>query len=145
MIRNNAKSTSPKTGGKCGKLIAALMSADVGLMTAIEQRLTAAFGVIEQASALFPVTYTDYYAPEMGAQLQKKFLSFAEMIDVARLPEIKNFTNALEAEFALNGKRQINIDPGYVTHAQMVLATTKDYSHRIYLGEGIYEIGRAHV
>ena len=138
MIRKDAKSTSPKTGDKCGKLIAALMSADIGLMNVIEQQLSEEFGVIESVSDLFPFTYTDYYTPEMGAQLQKKFLSFAEMIDVARLPAIKHLTNAVEAEFALDGKRRINIDPGYVTHAQMVLATTKDYSHRIYLGQGIY-------
>lgn len=138
MIKKNAKSTFPTACVKCGKLIAALMASDIALMSVIEQRLTAKFGAIERGSDLFPFLYTDYYTPEMGASLQKKFISFVEMIDIARLPEIKNFTNTVEEEYAIENKRRINIDPGYVTHAQMVLATTKDYSHRIYLGQGIY-------
>ena len=60
------------------------------------------------------------------------------MAIIGNLPDIKNFTNEVEQQFANAGKRRINIDPGYVTHAQMVLATTKDYTHRIYLGKGIY-------
>jgi len=138
MTRKNEKSTSQKESGKLGKLIAALMSSDLALMRAIEGRLSEKFGAIDLVSDLFPFDYTNYYTPEMGTQLQKKFISFDEMLAIEHLPEIKNLTNAVEQEYAIDGKRRINIDPGYVTHAQMVLATTKDYSHRIYLGYGIY-------
>jgi hypothetical protein len=123
---------------KLGKLIAALMSSDIGLITEIEQRLAERFGKIDLVSDLFPFDYTDYYTEEMGGNLQKKFISFAEMVAIESLPDIKNLTNEVEQRYALDEKRRINIDPGYVTHAQMVLATTKDYTHRIYLGKGIY-------
>ena len=138
MTRKNAKSTSQKESGKFGKLIAALMSSNLALMNKIEGRLSEKFGAIDLASDLFPFDYTEYYTEEMGKNLQKKFISFDKMIAIENLPDIKNFTNAVEQEYALDGNRRINIDPGYVTHVQMVLATTKDYSHRIYLGQGIY-------
>jgi hypothetical protein len=107
-------------------------------MHEIEQRLSEKFGKCDLQSELFPFDFSDYYTPEMGKDLQKKFLSFAEMILLETLPQIKHFTNDVEQQYARHDKRRINIDPGYVTHAQMVLATTKDYSHRIYLGKGIH-------
>jgi hypothetical protein len=107
-------------------------------MNEVEQRLSKKFGEIDLVSDLFPFDYTDYYTQEMGGNLQKKFISFSEMVTIETLPDIKNFTNAVEQQYANDGKRRINIDPGYVTHAQMVLATTKPYTHRIYLGKGIY-------
>lgn len=123
---------------KYGKLIAALMAADVEFMQEIERQLTEEFGVIDLRSPVFPFHFTEYYTPEMGGGLQKQFISFAEPIQLEHLPEIKLLTNDLEMQFAIGEKRRINIDPGYVTHAQMVLATTKDYSHRVYLGKGIH-------
>ncbi|MBD3309328.1 DUF4416 family protein [candidate division KSB3 bacterium] len=124
---------------KYGKLIAALTASDPELMQTIERQIAARFGDCELASQCFSFdAFTDYYAPEMGTHLHKKFISFAEMIRLDELPELKHWTNALEQRYAVNRRRRINIDPGYVTHAQMVLATTKAYSHRIYLGKGIY-------
>jgi len=107
-------------------------------MNEIERRLSENFGEIDLMSDLFPFDYTDYYTKEMGGDLQKKFISFYEMVVIENLPDVKNFTNEVEQQFASGEKRRINIDPGYVTHAQMVLATTKDYTHRIYLGKEIY-------
>jgi hypothetical protein len=114
------------------------MSSDTTLMNEIERRLSEKFGEIDLASDLFSFNYTDYYTQEMGGNLQKKFISFSEMVMIETLPDIKNFTNDVEQQHTDDGKRRINIDPGYVTHAQMVLATTKPYTHRIYLGKGIY-------
>ena len=34
--------------------------------------------------------------------------------------------------------RPLNLDPGYITPAKLVLASTKDHAHRIYLRDGIY-------
>lgn len=138
MTKRKEKSTSQKECDKLGKLIVALMSSDCVLLNTIERRLSDKFGDIDLMSDLFPFDYTNYYTKEMGGALQKKFLSFYEMIFIENLPNIKNFTNDVEQQYALEGKRCINIDPGYVTHAQMVLATTKDYTHRIYLGKGVY-------
>lgn len=120
-------------------MIAALMSAEPALLDELTQRLTRLYGPLELRSA--PYLFDDfsaYYTPEMGAGQQKQFLSFAPMIAVEHLPELKLTTNAIEQEYALDGQRRINIDPGYVTHAQMVLATTKAFAHRIYMGQGIF-------
>lgn len=139
MTKSNAPFTSRKPCFREGKLIAALMSSEQDLIAELEQRLCEMFGPLELTSACYRFdAYSDYYAKEMGTQLQKKFISFADMIDVGRLPDIKHTTNALEQRYLIDGKRRINIDPGYVTHAQMVLATTKAYSHRIYLGQCIF-------
>jgi hypothetical protein len=138
MTKKREKSRSQKECDKPGKLIVALMSPDIALMKVIEGRLSDKFGDIDLRSDPFPFDHTDYYTKEIGGDLQKKFLSFYEMIPVESLPNIKNFTNEVEQQYAIEGKRRVNIDPGYVTHAQMVLATTKDYTHRIYLGKGVY-------
>jgi len=82
--------------------------------------------------------FTDYYEPEMGAGLSKFFIAFKNLQDPGLLPACKIKSNRLEEQFCLNGKRQVNLDPGYVTEAKVVLATTKDYSHRIYLTKGIF-------
>jgi hypothetical protein len=138
MIKTKEKFLSRISSVNPVKLIAALMASDVVLIGEVEQHLTEQFGVIDLASDLFLFDYTDYYTAEMGAKLQKKFLSFAELIPIESLPDIKHATTAIEEQYAVDDNRRINIDPGYVTYTQMVLATTKDYTHRIYLGKGIY-------
>ena len=82
--------------------------------------------------------FSSYYNPEMGQNLKRLWISFEKLFFSSELASIKVFTNSLEDSFAVNCKRQINIDPGYITPANVVLATTKDYSHRIYLDKGIY-------
>jgi hypothetical protein len=60
------------------------------------------------------------------------------VIDPETLADIKVKTNEIEDSFSVNGKRQINLDPGYLTLAKIVLASTKNYAHRVYLRKGIY-------
>jgi len=74
----------------------------------------------------------------MGKDLKRKFISFQKLIPPPRISEIKLFTNGIEKRFAKVNKRRINIDPGYLNSAKLVLATTKDFSHRIYLRKGIF-------
>ena len=105
---------------------------------AIEKRL----GPIEQDSGLFPWNSSSYYAEEMGEALYRRFLSFKKLIDPDGLAEIKRWTNDLEKEVASKGPwrvaRPVNLDPGYISLAKLVLASTKDYSHRLPIGKGIY-------
>ncbi len=105
-------------------------------------QLTGEFGPLAFQSDVFDFTMTDYYAAEMGENLKKRFCCFERPIELGRLPDIKLFTNEIEMDFACgdddNPLRSVNIDPGYVTLSKLVLATTKDYSHRIYIGKGIY-------
>ena len=82
--------------------------------------------------------FTDYYKTEMGINLNKCFISNKVLDEISRLPWYKINSNLIEAEFLRNSKRQVNLDPGYITEAKLVLATTKDYSHRLYLSDGIF-------
>jgi hypothetical protein len=96
------------------------------------------FGEIDLVSGEIPFDFSNYYNPEMENNLRRFWISFENLIFTSELADIKIFTNSVENNFAVNNKRKINIDPGYVTPANIVLATTKDFSHRIYLSKGIY-------
>jgi hypothetical protein len=106
------------------------------------QRCAQIHGPIGLASDAFDFTETDYYTATMGTGLKKQFLAFERLIDPAALAEIKRSTNQWEAEYTAFGRhiepRPLNLDPGYITPAKLVLASTKDHSHRIYLGDGIF-------
>lgn len=120
------------------KLVIGLLLARQDLFAALAGELEAAFGCVDLASAWMPFDYTTYYAKEMGSSLSRRVLAFRALMDQERLPEIKSTTNAIECAHALDGRRQVNIDPGYLLLERFVLATGKNYSHRIYLGQGIY-------
>jgi hypothetical protein len=101
--------------------------------------LSEEFGETDLHSPVFDFdVFTDYYEPEMGSGLRKFFIAFKNLQDPGLLPAYKIKSNRLEKQFRFSGKRQVNLDPGYVTEAKVVLATTKDYSHRIYLDQGIF-------
>ena len=85
-----------------------------------------------------PWNHTHYYDDELGTPIFRKLLFFRKQFDPLCLPDIKLETNDLEASYVIEGKRKINIDPGYLMRSRVVLASAKDYSHRIYLGKGIY-------
>ena len=96
------------------------------------------FGKIDFQSQILPFTHTDYYAKEFGKDLKRRFISFKDLILPEDLPKIKIATNRIEQKLSCRQSRLINIDPGYVDLVKLVLASTKDYKHRIYLSEGIY-------
>jgi len=81
---------------------------------------------------------SSYYEPEMGTGLLKFLVSFAQLVPQERLAHVKRETNELERDWAEAHGRVYNLDPGIITHYSVVLATTKGYAHRIYLGAGIY-------
>ena len=106
------------------------------------QRAEAAWGPLGLASERFVFDATDYYEPAMGAGLEKCFFAFQRLIDPGTLAELKHATNAWEREYAESAAhaepRPLKLDPGYVTPAKLVLASTKDHAHRIYLARGIF-------
>ena len=107
-------------------------------LTALNQ-LEKKFGRIEFESETFPFDHSDYYRKEMGADLNRSFVSFTSSIAQEMLREIKIFTVKLEKKFLNDsGGRAVNIDPGTISLANLVLASTKDYAHRIYLGGEIF-------
>jgi len=107
-----------------------------------ERRGCDEFGSLRLKSEAFDFTETDYYQETMGTDLKKQFLTFDALVDPGTLPQIKRLTNAWEQDYAQQyahvETRPLNLDPGYLTLAKLVLASTKDHAHRIYLDQGIY-------
>jgi len=110
-------------------------------LSEVEQRLTSRYGAIDHRSPVIPFDFTDYYAPEMGDAIDRVFFSFERLIEADQLAEIKRQTNALEDDMRPlyeAVKRPVNLDPGYIEHSKVILASTKNFYHRIYLGSGIF-------
>lgn len=124
------------------KLICGIIAADAGMADQARAELEKRYGRIDIEAGPFPFDSTDYYVEEMGSDLERWFVSFEGMIDPGHLVDIKRETNAIEIRFTAIDRgalrRRVNLDPGYVTPAKLVLATTKDFAHRVYLGQGIY-------
>lgn len=99
--------------------------------------LTEAFGPVLAESQPRPWK-SDYYRDELGWPITRRFVFFENPVSQDRLPDIKLKTIEMEAALSSGRGRSINLDPGYLTLAKVVLASTKDYSHRIYLGKGIF-------
>lgn len=100
--------------------------------------LTKRFGGLSYESGALPWEHSEYYRDEIGWPIKRRFLSFRDLIDPGEISDIKLITNSIESDLSVEGRRSINLDPGYVTLSKVVLATTKNYCHRIYLGGGIY-------
>jgi hypothetical protein len=123
------------------KLVCGIISAADEHFSEAEARLEALHGPIDLRSPAFDFSLTDYYEPQMGVGLKRKFLSFANLIDPARLAAIKIETNTLEEKIRSDlglDFRAVNIDPGIVTPAALIMATAKDFAHRVPLRHGIY-------
>jgi hypothetical protein len=138
------------------KLFVGMLAAKTEWFAAAEGMLVARYGAVDLASAEMPFNWTDYYRDEMGEGLRRKFVSFERLIAPDEIIDVKHATNAMEkgvrsllpvgpegcsaqkASDPFFPKRPVNLDPGYLSLSKVVLATTKDYSHRLYLGRGIY-------
>jgi len=123
------------------KLICGIIASEERLFSEAEKRLASLYGNVDSRSPRIAFNLTAYYESQMGAGLHREFLSFAALIDPSRLSEIKIRTNILESEISADcgeGRRAVNLDPGYLTPAALIMATAKDFSHRIPLSDGIY-------
>lgn len=120
------------------KLVIGLLLNDKALFDQVAQDLAHAYGAIDLISPWMGFEYTDYYAKEMGKPLYRRMLVFVQLIEQLELAAIKAHTNRIEHKYAESGRRRVNIDPGYLLYERFVLATGKNYSHRIYIGQGIY-------
>lgn len=141
------------------KLFVGMLAARPEWLDEAEKLLAERYGPVDVTSPVIPFDRTDYYREEMGTALKRKFISFDRLIAPDDLIDIKRTTNEIENDFAQAVKkretgdcppgavkgtvpcfplRPVNLDPGYLDLSKVVLATTKDYSHRLYLGRGIY-------
>src|ERR1041385_705526 len=123
------------------KLFVGVLVSDRTLIPTVRDRLSELYGAIDHESPVIPFDFTDYYATEMGDLIDRVFFSFERLIEGDHLPEIKHRTNSIEEAVAQSvdrPKRPVNLDPGYIEHAKVILASTKNFYHRIYLGRGIF-------
>ena len=123
---------------KPAKLVIGFFLKQKQLLDELADDLCARFGAVDIISGWLPFDFTTYYAAELGAPLFRRLFSFEKLIQQDELAKIKLSTNQLEHNYTQNGKRRVNIDPGYMLHERFVLASGKNFSHRIYLDEGIY-------
>jgi hypothetical protein len=123
------------------KLFVGILSSIPQLVPQVEKRLMEAFGPIELRSPPYPFELTQYYSEEMGSPVQRWFIGFSNLIKPDQIAAIKVQTNRMESEIAAmccQVPRPVNLDPGYMELAKIILVSTKNFYHRILIGEGIY-------
>lgn len=124
--------------------IVAMLAGNPAHFEAARKPLETLLGPVELESEIYPFEKTGYYTPSMGPGLLRRFFVFENLLDPAGLVDWKLATNALEETLkpALRQggvpERPINLDAGYLTGAKLVLASTKDFAHRLYLRDGIF-------
>src|SRR5262245_14062501 len=124
------------------KYFVGLLSADIAVLNSVETDLATIFGAIDARSELLPWNLTKFYESEMGAGLLRRFVSFSQLDSPGNLARIKLQTQDVEQQYRSCGPRRsgrkVNIDPGYLDAGKLVLASTKNAGHRIFLQSGIY-------
>jgi hypothetical protein len=123
------------------KLFVGVLTSIPEILPAAEERLSAFYGTIDSRSQPYPFDWTRYYDKNMGHPIYRYFLSFENLITPGSIADIKTATNELELFFAYEWTgipRPINLDPGYIEESKLVLASTKNFYHRIHISRGIY-------
>jgi len=123
-------------------LLVAVFSRHEAAIDWARRRAEETWGAVKFESPRFIFDDTDYYQPTMGSEIQKRFFVFDNDFQQDSLAEVKLLTNRWEEEYAEEAghdeSRPLNLDPGYLCLGKLVLASTKDHAHRIYLSGGIY-------
>jgi hypothetical protein len=120
------------------KIFMSLISSQNELICQASQSVGEYLGKIDLMTERLPFDFTSYYEEEMGKGLFRRFVFFEEVASPERVSSIKGVTDRIEEGFRCAAGRKVNIDPGYLNLNQVILATHKDYSHRIYLRDGVY-------
>ncbi len=124
------------------QLIAGLIAHPAEGFDRARAALSDAWGPVDMESPVWPFDFTDYYEDEMGAGLLRQFVAFERLIPPDGLHRSKLLSNDIEARIAADSPsgvaRPVNIDPGYLCHSKLVLFSTKDFSHRIYIADSIF-------
>ncbi len=129
-----AKPSSPEPA----LLFAGILYHDTSYLEKAKDTLLKLFGPALKETPSFDWDHSDYYREEIGGPIKKTYLFFKKLISPEEIVDIKLKTNDIENSLSVNGKRKVNLDPGYLTRSKIVLATQKNYSHRLYLSKGIY-------
>ncbi len=121
-----------------GKIILGVLTRQIEDLPSCLRLLKDHWGEEEARSEIIPFNFTNYYEKEMGKELSRLWISFTKPFPVAEMVELKILTTAVEKSFLKNGARIFNLDPGIITLTNLCLLTHKNYSHRIYLGKGVF-------
>ncbi|MDW7680082.1 MAG: DUF4416 family protein [bacterium] len=120
------------------KLICGVLFTNSELLIAAKKMMVEKYGEIDFESHAFRFDVSEYYRPEMGWPIDRLFWSFEKLINPGELAQIKIDSNAIEESLAVDGKRQVNLDVGYLDYDKIVLASAKYNWQKIYLDLGIY-------
>lgn len=124
------------------KLVIGILAANYQCLHAAIEILMDKFGKADLVSDVWPFDKTDYYKEQTGTRILRQFISIKRLINPGKLAKIKLITNKLEQKLAktlaIPLPRPVNLDPGIIEPSKLVLATTKNYSHRIYIGKKMY-------
>lgn len=120
------------------KLIISIFTSNEKVFEKVTDDIEFEIGKIELISDKFEFNHTNYYEEEFGKNLFRRFIVIKPLFPRDNIAHIKIKTNNIEEKYTLSGKRMINIDPGYLSLENFILFTTKNYTHRIYLGKGIF-------
>ena len=124
------------------KLIIGILAANQDCLQDANKAIVAGLGRTDLVSDIWPFSQTDYYKDETGDNILRQFVSIEKLIDPGKLAAIKHKTNKLEQKLAyqlsIGLYRPVNLDPGIIEPSKLILATTKNYSHRIYIAKKIY-------
>ncbi len=115
-----------------------IFSADLSAIEQAEHDISGHWGAIFLTSELLDFTQTAYYEREFGHGLKRIFLALKDVIDPTGLVDMKLWACRYEQKHTVNEKRLLNIDPGILSCERLVLATGKNYTHRIYLGKRVW-------
>ncbi|MCL1926096.1 MAG: DUF4416 family protein [Syntrophorhabdaceae bacterium] len=121
-----------------GKLVISSIFRDENILPTLLPLLSEAVGEVCFAGPLLPFDRTEYYHAEMGKPLFRRFFAASALVSRDALPEIKIRMEEIEQKFSKDGQRIVNLDPGLLTPENFVLATGKNFSHRIYLCNGVF-------
>ena len=120
------------------KIVVGVLISRPSWVSRVIERLQAELGQIDYQSPALPFTYTHYYDREMGTPISRLFVAIRDLASPDFLPAIKRMTDEIEHEFSDGARRRANLDPGMLALSRFSLATTKEGSHRIPVGGGIY-------
>jgi hypothetical protein len=117
----------------------------INVLDDVKTKLVEKYGKIE-SQIEYDFDFTDYYSTEMGSKLKKILFVFKDLIDREKLSEIKTYTNTIEDSCCIDPSskktslqgRKINLDPGYLSMHNVVLASAKELPHKVYLNNGIF-------
>ena len=123
---------------ECAMLFIGILYADSAVLNHVQPMLEREFGEALLVSPPVQWEHSGYYRDELGWPILRQFVFYKNAIDPGALAEIKIRTNEIEDYSSADNRRRVNLDPGYLTLSKVVLASTKNYAHRLYLGKGIY-------